>query len=49
MKATEHLLAEKTTVKKTTAKKSADKKVVATASAKDTKTTAVRKSAQRGV
>ena len=41
--------AEKTTAKKTTAKKSADKKVVATASAKDTKTTAVRKSAQRGV
>ena len=41
--------AEKAKSTKTAAKKTADKKVVATASAKDTKQTAVRKSSQRGV
>ena len=39
----------KETVKKETAKKPAEKKVVATAAAKNTKTSAARKSSQRGV
>lgn len=39
----------KETVKKETAKKPAEKKVVATAAAKTTKTSAARKSSQRGV
>ena len=40
---------EKETVKKTASKKPAEKKVVATAAAKTTKTSAARKSTQRGV
>jgi len=41
--------AEKAKTSSETAKKTADKKVVATSTAKNTKTSAVRKSAQRGV